>query len=71
VARLPLRNVVLDGIPDEAFRSENVLEPDRVAGGVSEALEQIEELVREACFVRLTPSFESDEATVLTPTRRT
>jgi GT2 family glycosyltransferase len=71
VARLPLRNVVLDGIPAEAFRAENMLEPDRVAGGVHEALDQIEELVREACFVRLTRTFESEDATVLTPTRRT
>jgi GT2 family glycosyltransferase len=70
VARLPLRNVVLDGVPDEAFRTENVLDPDRVAGGAGEALEQIEELVREACFVRLTPAFASEDATALTPTRR-
>jgi GT2 family glycosyltransferase len=71
VARLPLRNVVLGGIPDEAFRTESVLEPDRVAGGVGEAVEQIEQVVRETCFVRLTPSFASEDATELTPTRRT
>jgi hypothetical protein len=71
VARLPLRNIVLDGVPDEAFRTENVLEPDRIDGSAGAALEQIEQLVREACFVRLTPSLESEDATVLTPTRRT
>ena len=71
VARLPLRNVLFDGVPDEAFRTENALEPDRVSGGAGEALEQIEQLVRETCFVRLTPSFASEHATELTPTRRT
>jgi hypothetical protein len=71
VARLPLRNMMLGGVSDEAFGTQKVLEPDRIEGRTGKALEQIEALVRATCFVRLTTPLESEAPTVLTPTRRT
>jgi hypothetical protein len=47
------------------------VEPDRIHMSGNEALGQVEAVLLEACFVRLTPSLEAAEGAGLTPTRRT
>jgi GT2 family glycosyltransferase len=71
VARLPLRTALLGDVADDAFGAADALEPDRIDATGSEALGQIEALVRATCFVRLTQSVDSEDAAELTPTRRT
>jgi GT2 family glycosyltransferase len=71
VARLPLRTVLLADVPDEAFRTANAVEPDRIHAGSGDALDLLEVLIRETCFVRLTRPIEAEDPAELTPTRRT
>jgi GT2 family glycosyltransferase len=70
VAQLPLRTLLLAGVPDDAFRTANAIESDRIDASGDEALEQVEALVRETCFVRLTQRIEAEDSEPLTPTRR-
>jgi hypothetical protein len=70
VLQLPLRHIVVGGIAED-IQTGVTVEPDRIDVSGAEALNRIEAAVLETCFVRLTPSLESDAESELTPTRRT
>jgi GT2 family glycosyltransferase len=69
--QLRLRHIFLGRVADEALQSQLAVEPDRIHMSGNEALGQVEAVLLEACFVRLTPSLEAAEGAGLTPTRRT